>query len=216
MPSEPGTPGPVRHDVSESAVRAQLERILASPVFSRSQQLRRFLTFIVDQTLSGQGPTIKEAVLAHEVYGKGPDFDGGTDPVVRVDARRLRDKLREYYERRSDPIVISLPKGSYIPVFEGNSTSAAETAGPIAPEAPREKREFPDSRRVSMSVAALVVAVAVVTALIAWRSRGGPRESPAQLLPLASYPGIEGAAGAVAGRQPCRLRMVWRRRPWPH
>ena len=99
-------------------VRAELERILASEVFSRSQHLRRFLSFIVEQRLAGQGHSLKESVLAHELYGKGTDFDGGTDPVVRVDARRLRDKLREYYEGRSDPVVISLPKGSYVPVFE--------------------------------------------------------------------------------------------------
>jgi len=72
-------------------VRAELERILASDVFSRSQQLRRFLSFIVEQRLAGHGHSIKESVLAHELYGKGTDFDGGTDPVVRVDARRLRD-----------------------------------------------------------------------------------------------------------------------------
>ena len=105
-------------------VRAQLERILASEVFSRSQQLRRFLSFIVEQSLAGQGHSLKESVLAHELYGKGTDFDGGTDPVVRVDARRLRDKLREYYQGRSDPVVISLPKGSYVPAFEANSASA--------------------------------------------------------------------------------------------
>ena len=117
-----------------SLVRAQLERILASEVFSRSQQLRRFLSFIVEQSLNGQGHSLKESVLAHELYGKGTDFDGGTDPVVRVDARRLRDKLREYYEGRSDPVVISLPKGSYVPAFEANSASPlAHTAPSVVP-----------------------------------------------------------------------------------
>src|SRR6185503_11366127 len=111
-------------------------RILASEVFSRSQQLRRFLSFIVDQRLAGQGDSLKESVLAHELYGKGTDFDGGTDPVVRVDARRLRDKLREYYEGRSDPVVISLPKGSYVPVFEAHPTSPAPPAPPIVAPQP--------------------------------------------------------------------------------
>ena len=123
MPSETGTSAQARSDLPDAAIRAQLERILGSAVFSRSPQLRRFLSFIVEQSLAGQGHTLKESVLAHELYGKGTDFDGGTDPVVRVDARRLRDKLREYYEGRSDPVVISLPKGSYVPVFEGNSAS---------------------------------------------------------------------------------------------
>ena len=123
MPSETGASAQARSDLPDAAIRAQLERILASEVFSRSPQLRRFLSFIVEQRLAGQGHTLKESVLAHELYGKGTDFDGGTDPVVRVDARRLRDKLREYYEGRADPVVISLPKGSYVPVFEGNSAS---------------------------------------------------------------------------------------------
>ena len=114
MSSEADTSTPARRDPPDAAIRAELERILASDVFSRSQQLRRFLSFIVEQRLAGQGHALKESVLAHELYGKGTDFDGGTDPVVRVDARRLRDKLREYYEGRSEPVLISLPKGSYV------------------------------------------------------------------------------------------------------
>ena len=96
MPSDTETSAQQRRELPESDVRAQLDRILASEVFSRSQHLRRFLSFIVEQRLAGQGSALKESVLAHELYGKGTDFDGGTDPVVRVDARRLRDKLREY------------------------------------------------------------------------------------------------------------------------
>jgi hypothetical protein len=111
MPSETSARDHARSDLPDAKVRAQLERILASDVFSRSRQLRRLLTFLVEQRLAGQGPSLKESVLAHELYGKGTDFDGGTDPVVRVDARRLRDKLREYYEGRSDPVVISPAKG---------------------------------------------------------------------------------------------------------
>jgi hypothetical protein len=78
-------------------VRAQLTRILASELFSRSDRLSAFLKFIVEQTLNGHGATLKEHVIALELYAKGPDFNPATDPIVRVDARRLRDKLREYY-----------------------------------------------------------------------------------------------------------------------
>jgi hypothetical protein len=91
MPSgtdpSPHAPG----DLPDGDIRAQLQRILDSQVFSRSQHLRRFLSFIVEQSLAGSGHSLKESVLANELYGKGTDFDGGTDPVVRVDARRLRD-----------------------------------------------------------------------------------------------------------------------------
>jgi hypothetical protein len=96
MPSEIDASTQARSDLPEAAIRAQLETILASEVFSRSRHLRRFLSFVVEQNLAGQGHSLKESVLAHELYGKGTDFDGAIDPVVRVDARRLRDKLREY------------------------------------------------------------------------------------------------------------------------
>src|SRR5688572_31316389 len=110
MPSEIDARTQAESDLPDAAIRAELERILASEVFSRSEHLRRFLSFIVEQRLAGHGHSLKESVLAHELYGKGTDFDGGADPVVRVDARRLRDKLREYYEGRSEPVVISLPR----------------------------------------------------------------------------------------------------------
>ncbi len=145
MPSETDASAQARSDLPDTAIRAQLESILASEVFSRSRQLRRFLSFIVEQSLAGQGHTLKESVLAHELYGKGTDFDGGTDPVVRVDARRLRDKLREYYEGRSDPVVISLPKGSYMPVFEANSASPTDTAPQVVLAGPQGKRPAHDS-----------------------------------------------------------------------
>src|SRR5829696_3501004 len=179
MHSETAVPGQARSDVPDSAVRAQLDRILASPVFSRSQQLRRFLSFIVEQTLTGQAHTLKEAVLAHEVYGKGPDFDGGSDPVVRVDARRLRDKLREFYEGRSDPIVISLPKGSYVPVFEVRSAPRA-----VLPQT----HQVTHRSRTSIVLGGLVLVLMVAT-VMTWRALHRPADVSAQLFPLASYPG---------------------------
>ena len=186
-----GAPHALRHRAPPRAdlpcgFRAQLDRILASPIFSRSQHLRRFLSFIVEETLAGQGHTLKESVLAHELYGKGTDFDGGTDPVVRVDARRLRDKLREYYEGRSDPIVISLPKGSYVPVFEANAASPTDTA-PVPPRRPVTNRS-----RARMPCGALALVAVVVAAVLSWRALRRPADAPALLLPLASYPGVEG------------------------
>ena len=192
MPSETDTSAQERRELPDSVVRAQLERILASEVFSRSQQLRRFLSFIVEQRLAGQGHSLKESVLAHELYGKGTDFDGGADPVVRVDARRLRDKLREYYEGRSDPVVISLPKGSYVPVFEANSASPTHTAPPVVPPEPQqtpcgsEPQAREDRRRRSGGRRCGYRRRACLARILR------PVSAPAQLLPLASYPGVEG------------------------
>jgi hypothetical protein len=109
----------------ESAVRAELDRLLASELFLRSPRLSAFLRFVTERTLAGQGNLLKEHVLGAELYGKGEQFDGAVDPIVRVDARRLRDKLREYYaECPRGQATISLPKGSYVPVFTVNGIHA--------------------------------------------------------------------------------------------
>jgi Tol biopolymer transport system component len=192
MPAETDTSAQSRHELPDSVVRAQLETILASDVFARSQQLRRFLAFIVEQRLAGQGHSLKESVLANELYGKGTDFDGGTDPVVRVDARRLRDKLREYYHGRSDPVVISLPKGSYVPHFEANSV-APNTALPVGAPEPQHTTAVPSVRRARIAIGAVTLVAVVIIGALVWRERTTPVSVPVQLLPLASYPGVEGA-----------------------
>jgi Tol biopolymer transport system component len=192
MPSKTDASTQLGSDVADAAVRAELERILASDVFSRSRQLRRFLTFIVEQRLGGQGPVLKESVLAHELYGKGTDFDGGTDPVVRVDARRLRDKLREYYDGRSDRVVISLPKGSYVPVFEANRAAPAHPAHAVVPVEPPPTGRVPSLERIRIVLGAAAIAGAVIAAALLWRAFLEPLNVAAQMFPLVSYPGVEG------------------------
>ena len=106
-------------EVPRSDVRAELDRVLGSEIFSRSDRLSAFLRFIVEETLAGHGAGLKEQVIAVELYGKGTDFNTAADPIVRVDARRLRDKLREFYAAAPPgDVVISMPKGSYTPLFE--------------------------------------------------------------------------------------------------
>jgi hypothetical protein len=80
----------------ERAVRAQLVRILASASFSKSERLSKFLSFVVSESLRGEVDSLKDTVLARELYGNGQGFETAADPVVRIDARRLRYKLREY------------------------------------------------------------------------------------------------------------------------
>lgn len=109
MPSDP---------LPAALVRAELDRVLASDIFSRSNRLSSFLKFIVERALAGQGGALKELTIATELYGKGVNFTPSADPIVRVDARRLRDRLREYYATAPDSAVIStVPKGNYTPVF---------------------------------------------------------------------------------------------------
>jgi Tol biopolymer transport system component len=191
MPSEIEAGAKAARGVPEDAIRAQLERILASDVFARAQQLRRFLSFVVEQTLAGESHSLKESVLARELYGKGSDFDGGADPVVRVDARRLRDKLREYYQGRSDLVVISLPKGSYVPSFEESAASAVAAAAIVPPTRPEvPAASIVRSPRLVIAGVALLTIVAAALAFLGFRTSAdapGP-----QLFPLASYPGSEG------------------------
>src|SRR5215472_15846814 len=100
-------------------VRGQLERILASATFADAERANKFLRFVVECTLDGRASQIKESVIGVEVLGRNPSFDPKTDPIVRVEAGRLRARLSSYYqsEGKEDPILITLPKGSYVPEF---------------------------------------------------------------------------------------------------
>jgi len=116
-----GSPGIIHGTgVEESAARAALEHALSSTVFASVGRLKRFLNFIVDQTLAGGGGKLKEFLIGIEVFEKPDSFDPRNDPIVRVQARRLRAKLAQYYESegREDPVWIELPKGSYVPSFQ--------------------------------------------------------------------------------------------------
>ncbi|HEY0438294.1 MAG TPA: hypothetical protein VGC92_16755 [Phenylobacterium sp.] len=102
-----------------AAVRAQLMRILMSPRFARATRLRRFLTYAVDEALAGRFERLKEYSVGVDVFDRGPEFDPRADPIVRVDARRLRKALADYYatDGLADPVEIVLPTGSYLPAF---------------------------------------------------------------------------------------------------
>jgi serine/threonine-protein kinase len=97
------------------AVEEELARILASEVFSRSERMSRFLRYVVGQALEDTPQSLKEFTIGCEVFDRDGDYDPRYDPVVRVEARRLRAKLAEYYDTvgRDDPILIEIPKGGY-------------------------------------------------------------------------------------------------------
>jgi serine/threonine-protein kinase len=128
MASKPVLVRPAK--ASEKATRQQLDRILASKTFSQVDRLKRFVSFIVLEAMSGRGTELKEYVIGVEVFGKEPSFDPRTDPIVRVQARRLRSRLVRYYreEGQGDDLIIDLPKGGYTPVFRRR-----ESAAPVRP-----------------------------------------------------------------------------------
>jgi TolB-like protein/Flp pilus assembly protein TadD len=101
----------------EESARHQLTSILESKSFRQVDRLQRFLRFIVEETLAGRGSMLKEYPIGIEVFGKESSFDPRMDPIVRVQARRLRIRLTNYYrdEGQGDEIIIELPKGGYTP-----------------------------------------------------------------------------------------------------
>jgi TolB-like protein len=100
-------------------IRAELNRVLASAGFEQAGRARDFLRFVVEETLADRGDRLKGYSIAIEVFGKPADFDAQTDPLVRVEAGRLRRRLLEYYSSEGvhNPIRISLPRGSYAAEF---------------------------------------------------------------------------------------------------
>ncbi len=105
--------------ISVSDVENELQQIIASKVFAQGERLRRFLEFTVKWALKERPEQLKEYVVALEVYGRKDSFDPKENSIVRVEAGRLRSRLKEYYEDegRRSPLRIELPKGRYIPVF---------------------------------------------------------------------------------------------------
>ena len=85
---------------SEDAVRRQLDRLLASAGFANAGRMSRFLKFVVEKTLVGEGERLKEYVIGVEVFDRDANYDPRVDAIVRVEAARLRTKLAEYYARR--------------------------------------------------------------------------------------------------------------------
>src|SRR6476469_1627167 len=104
----------------QKAIREQLVCILNSGPFAQSRRRQRFLVYLVNQTLAGRGERLKGYNVALEVFDRPETFDPAIDPLVRIEAARLREKLREYYgtDGQGDPIHIDLPKGTYTPQIE--------------------------------------------------------------------------------------------------
>jgi eukaryotic-like serine/threonine-protein kinase len=111
--------GPLATAPSPELVRTQLARMLASRTFASAPSLSRFLSHVVEHTLQGQSDGLKEYSIGVDVFDRGPSFDPKIDTIVRVQARRLRAKVEEYYETegRDDVILIGLVKGHYVPEF---------------------------------------------------------------------------------------------------
>ena len=108
---------------SAAEIEEQLLRILMHKEFAVSDKLKAFLRFVVEETIAGRADTIKAYTIAVQVFGRDDDFDAGKDPIVRIQAGKLRRALERYYlvAGMHDPIVIDIPKGTYVPIFRSPS-----------------------------------------------------------------------------------------------
>jgi len=168
---------PVPDAVRAAEVREQLDRILSDPAFSGANRRRRLLRYLVEQALEDHPESLKESVIATEVFDRSPDYDPQIDSVVRVEVGRLRDRLAKYYDNAGpkEPVRIEIPRGGYRPVFVFRE-SVAEPG--VAPP-PTEPRVW--------KAAAAVVAIVIVVALAAWavwRMRPSPTTTPAAIAVL--------------------------------
>ena len=116
--SEPARVG----EIAQEAIHDELSRILKSSIFVQSGRLSKFLRYTVETTLAGAAETLKEYSIGTEVYERKPPYHPGVDSIVRGEARRLRSKLRQYYESagKDDPVFIYYRTGSYVPAFRHN------------------------------------------------------------------------------------------------
>jgi TolB-like protein/tetratricopeptide (TPR) repeat protein len=201
---------PTLFAVDSEAVHATVERIVASASLSRSDQLVRFLRYIVAETLGGRAERLKEYTIGVEALGRSPKFDPTTDSVVRVQARQLRFKLADYFagEGQSERVRIELPKGTYVPVFRVVETSAADSRRSPEPSEdstiaatasadpvvrPSTRRRVISWRQSAPALAAAVVGIVIIGAMALPLSSGAnggsvdasdPRDAPHSVVVL--------------------------------
>jgi hypothetical protein len=148
----------VRCASDESAIRTELSRILSSPVFADADRLCRFLAFVVEESLAGRAGILKESVIGTEVFAREAGYDPKADPIVRVQARRLRVKLDTYYSSAGPGLRITLPKGGYAPEFV---IVEDEIPAPIA-DIPTPASRPRTATALGWMTAALVLALAIL------------------------------------------------------
>lgn len=159
------------------ACRDALRRILGSRRFQVSERRRNFLRYIVEEALAGRAGRIKAYSIGVAVFQRGPDFDPQNDPIVRIEAGRLRATIDRYYaeEGAADPVRIEMPRGSYVPRFAlpapaSGATPSAEDGREERAVIPKLPRTWLRTRRVAAALATAAALVGAVWIFLAARS----------------------------------------------
>jgi hypothetical protein len=178
----------------KSAIRDQLERLLANPYFSHSKRFPTFLRFVTEQTLAGGAENINERWLGIEVFGRNPEYDTSADPIVRVTAAEIRKRVAQYYQDPShgSELRIALLSGSYVPSFhwprdtsdpvlaagdpthKGGDPAPEETIAvpadhPLPPPVQRNRRSL-----LLLALACVLTAFLSVGSLLSWQAAHRP------------------------------------------
>jgi TolB-like protein len=189
---------------SHGEIDAELARVLGSKCFAQAGRSQEFLRFVVEQSLAGAAERLKGYTIAIEVFRRPADFDAQSDPLVRVEAGRLRRRLLEYYvaEGYANPLRIELPRGGYAPEFryrdgpEPEPTNASEPALPLPasppvaaePAALAAAAPSPRARRRRLRALAALAAIVVLASALVMERFEPPERAGA--LPLPSGPKI--------------------------
>jgi len=168
-----------------------VQRIVASPGFVNSQRLAAFLVYVSRQTLMGKGDALNERLIGEMVFERSPDYDPRDDNIVRSHASRLRARLEEYFEREgtSEQIKVSIPRGSYAPVFEERPSAPglaepanSQAAGEIVPDDENRQRLKTGLRPIYWVVAGVLVIAAIVTSAAVKYRRYSAQQTPSHKL----------------------------------
>jgi tetratricopeptide (TPR) repeat protein len=164
---------------SAAEVRAALERILASEPFRASPQLGTFLRYVVEAVLGGRGPSLKGYTIGVEALGRDPRFNPQIDPIVRVEATRLRRAMERYYAGAGidDPVVIELSRGGYAPTFRRADSAALPETAPTSPALARR-------RRAPITLATIAVLALFAPAVVLLPHRADVATAPSHPTPL--------------------------------
>jgi len=157
--------------MSPEQKRALVERVVSSQAFGRAPALRAFLLYVTDHAISGRTEKLKEQAIGTEVLGRKPNYDPADDNIVRVRAHELRDRLAKYFasEGGQEPIVITIPRGAYVPEFVPREAIATER--PVLAKVaditanPTNEKTLAPLLWILISVAVLVVVVSTTVIL---------------------------------------------------